>query len=120
MKIRLVRFNIYLSVMLALPWAGMGCHTDSTQKKAPKKGYGALSIHLEVNPDGTDKNSTVMVGRQTPFPVNVNKAGFLETAHLGRASVVEDQGGFKLRLQFNRQGSWLLEQYSIANRGRRF
>ncbi len=119
MKFRLVRFNIYLCLVLILGWAGAGCQSDPAEKKAPKKGYSAISLHLEVNPDGTDKNSTVMVGRQTPFPVNVIKTGFLETVHLGRASVVEDEGGYKLRLQFYQKGVWLLEQYTVSNKGRR-
>jgi preprotein translocase subunit SecD len=28
-------------------------------------------------------------------------------------------GGFEISLQFNREGTWLLEQYSSANRGRK-
>ena len=119
MKIRPAPFKIYLLVFLGLAWGGWGCQTDSSQKKAPKKGFSALSLHIEINADGTDKNSTVMVGRQTPFPVNVNKAAFLETSHLARASLVDDgMGGFVFRIQFNRQGTWLLEQYTVQNKGR--
>src|SRR5207253_9085499 len=111
MMIRLARFNTYLLLLLGLAWGNWGCQTKSGEKKAPRKGYSAISLHLEVNPDGTDKNSVVMVGRQTPFPVNVVKTGFLETAYLSRASLIDDaMGGFALKLQFNRQGTWLLEQ----------
>lgn len=120
MKFRLARFNIYLQALMVLAWGGAGCHTDKGQKKAPKKGFSTLRLHLEVNPDGTDKNGVVMVGRQTRFPVNVNKLGFIEVTHLSRASLVDDGlGGFALQIQLNRQGTWLLEQYTVANKGRR-
>ena len=120
MKIRLARFNTYLLILLGLAWGNWGCQTDPTLKKAPKKGFSAISLHLEVNPDGTDKSTTVLVGRQTPFSINVNKAAFLETAHVTRASFVDDgMGGFALKLQLGQQGSWLLEQYTVSNKGRR-
>jgi len=120
MKFRRVRFNTYylwlfLSLLLAL-----GCHTDTSQKKAPKKGFSVLRLHIETNLDGTDKNGTVMVGRQTPFPLTVNKLPFVEETHLGKVSLVDDgTGGFALRVQLDRQGTWLLEQYTVANKGRR-
>src|SRR5580765_7630972 len=100
MKLRVSRFNTYL-LLFGLAWGGWGCQTDSGEKKAPKKGFAALSLHLEVTHDGTDKNSSVMVGRQTPFPLNVNKTAFLETSHLDGVSLVDDgMGGFGLKLQF--------------------
>src|SRR5437667_254109 len=109
MKIRLVRFNTYYLWLLLSVVLGFGCHTHGSEKKAPKKGYSVLRLHLEVNLDGTDKNGTVMVGTQTPFPVTVNKLPFVEETHLAKASVVDDGlGGFACRIQLNRQGTWLL------------
>jgi preprotein translocase subunit SecD len=120
MKIRRARFNIYLWLSLSLIMAAGGCHTANNEKKAPKKGYALLRLHLEVNLDGTDKNGTVMVGRRTAFPVTVNKLAFIEASHLGRVSLLDDDhGGFKMKVQLNRQGTWLLEQYTVANKGRR-
>ena len=118
MRIRLARFNLFLLVLLsvALSW---GCQSDKNQKKAPKKGYSLLRLHIEVGADGTDKNGTVMIGRQSPFPINVNKLAFVESTHLARASLVEDGlGGFQIKIQLERQGTWLLEQYTVANKGR--
>src|SRR6266446_1569370 len=119
MKFRLARFNTYYLWLLLTVGLGLGYHTGASQKKAPHKGFSVLRLHIETNLDGTDKNGTVMVGRQTPFPVNVNKLPFVEETHLAKASLVEEgTGGFSLRLQLNRQGTWLLEQYTVANKGR--
>src|SRR5439155_25752919 len=118
MKRRLIRFNTYLGLLVSAALV-CGCHTSAAEKKAPKKGYSVLRLHLEVNLDGTDKNGPVSVGRQTPFTVNVNKLAFVEEAHLAKASLVEDtMGGFAMRIQLNRQGKWLLKQYTVANKGR--
>jgi hypothetical protein len=121
MKFRAVRFNTYYYLWLLLSLTlGIGCHTDAGQKKAPKKGFSVLRLHIETNLDGTDKNGPVMVGRQTPFSLTVNKLPFIEETHLGKVSLVDDAtGGFALRVQLNRQGTWLLEQYTVANKGRR-
>ncbi len=119
MTIQLTRFNLFLGLLLAGA-LGWGCQTDPNQKKAPKTGYNLLRLHLEVNPDGTDKSSPVTVGQLSPFPVNVQKVAFVDETHLARASVVDDDlGGFKMRIQFNRQGSWLLEQYTLSSKGKR-
>ena len=118
MTFRPARFNLYLSLLIgvALAW---GCKSDGSQKKAPKKGFSVLRLHIEANLDGTDKNGPVMIGRQTPFALNVNKLPFVEEVHLAKASLADDGlGGFELRIQFNRQGAGLLEQYTVANKGR--
>jgi len=120
MKIGPARFNTYFWLILGAAVLAWGCHTGSSQKKAPKSGYRILRLHLEVNPDGTDKSSTITVGRQSTFQVNVEKVPFLDEQHLVRASVVEDElGGFAIRVQFNRQGTWLLEQYTVSHKGKR-
>jgi len=119
MKIGPARFNTYFWLILGLALI-CGCQTGSSQKKAPKSGYRILRLHLEVNPDGSDRSSTVTVGRQSSFPVNVEKVPFIDEHHLVRASVVEDElGGFAIRCQFNRQGTWLLEQYTVSHKGKR-
>jgi len=118
MKIRPGRFNTYLCLLFGIA-LGWGCQTSHTPK-APKKGYRLLRLHLEVNPDGTGNNSTVTIGRQSTFPVNVNKLPFVDENNLVNARLLEDNfGGFALEIRLNRQGSWLLEQYTVANKGRR-
>jgi hypothetical protein len=122
MKFRLARFNTYLWLPLGAALL-LGCQTGGDHKKepkAPKKGYSTLRLHLEVNADGTAGNMTVNVGREIHFPVNVVKEAFVDENSMTRASVVDDgMGGFAFMIHLNRQGSWLLEQHTVANKGRR-
>jgi hypothetical protein len=120
MKIRRLRFNIYLSIGILAALLASGCHSVPADKKPPKKGYGVLRLHIETNVDGTDKNGTVMIGRREPFPLNVNKLPFIEETQFARVSRTDDgMGGFGLSVQLDRQGTWLLEQYTVAKKGRR-
>ena len=118
MLIAATRFNIYLTLLLALIGLGTGCQTVKTEiKKEPTSG---LQFHLEVNPDGTDKNGPVTINRATPFQVNIERHPFLTEYQIAKAAVVDDAlGGFRMFVQFNRQGTWLLEQYTTAHKGKR-
>src|SRR5881396_2904505 len=114
MMSRVFRFNLYLFLALAL---GCGC------KSKPATGYSkrdqaSLRLHLEVNPDGSDSNEPVLIGRQQPFPLNVEKKAFLSEFNIEKASVVDTVGGFSISVRFDKEGAWLLEQYTTANKGR--
>ena len=113
MKFGSARFNIYLLGALALLFAG--CATG----KKKEKELSTLRIHLETNPDATQRNTVVMIGRKEPFPVNIEKRPFLTEAHVQHASLVDALGGHQIMLQLDRQGTWLLEQYSTAGRNKR-
>jgi preprotein translocase subunit SecD len=115
MKIRLHRFNTYLLASALL--FGLGGCTSSGSKDA--KELAALRLHLEVNPDGTENNSAVLVGRSTPFLVNLNKEPFLTEYKITSASLVDSYGGFSLSVKFDTEGSWIIEQYTTANKGKR-
>ena len=66
----------------------------------------------------TVQSGTANISRANPVMVNVQKSPFLTEASVKEAKVVEVIGGFALRLKFDRQGGWLLEQYSTANLGK--
>jgi hypothetical protein len=118
MKIRWPRFNLYLYVALALAVAlAGGCQTAERKRTHQAS---TLSIHLEVHPDGTNLSEPVPIYRQQPVMVNVDKAPVLTEVNLADASVVDTVGGFAIRLQFNRQGTWILEERSVDSRGQRF
>jgi hypothetical protein len=118
MKIRWLRFNLYLCVALPLALAlAAGCQTEQRKRKRQAS---TLSIHLEVHPDGTNLNAPVPIYRQQPVMVNVDKAAILTEVDLSEAQVVEVVGGFAIRIKFDRRGTWLLEQKTVDNHGRRF
>jgi preprotein translocase subunit SecD len=51
--------------------------------------------------------------------VYVERTPFLYEAHVASAGVVTNMGGYSLYIELNREGSWLLEQYTSANPQRR-
>jgi len=112
MKSRVVWFNLFLWFALLALIAGC---------KAPGKSKYLASIrfHLEVNADGTDRSNPVPIGRSTPFMVNVEKIPFLSEHQLLEALLVDTNGAFSLKLQFDGKGTRLLEQYSSSSRGKR-
>ncbi len=115
MMTRIVRFNSYLALALVLGLT-MGCQST----KSHKLKEASLRLHLEVNADGSDRNEAIPVGRQQPFQVNVDKSAFLTEFNIERASVVDAMGGYSITVQYDKEGSWLLEQYSTAYKGKRF
>ena len=125
MLIRLLRFNTYLllGAILWIAGVGLGCKSGKDggkDKKAySKKDEASLRLHLEVNADGSDRNEPVAIGREQPFRVNVEKKAFLTEFQIEKASVVDTIGGFSISVQFNKEGTWLLEQYTTASKGKR-
>lgn len=111
MKLGFWVFNTYLILIAAL---ALGCH--STRK--PKE-YSTFRLHIETNPDPSGNNGPVTIGRSEPFGVNIEKAPFITEYHVENASLVDALGGFQIMVQLNQQGTWLLEQYSMASREKR-
>lgn len=121
MRIRFLRFNTYLALTLATLALAIGC--KSAEKKTGKENFSkrdqaSLRLYLEVNPDGSDRNAPVSIGRENPFQVNVEKKAFLTEFNIERASVVDALGGFSISIQFDKPGGWLLEQYTTAYKGK--
>jgi len=117
MWIQRCRFNTYLFLALSLVLAG-GCQTDGSNKSQGKKDLSTLQLHLEVNSDGSNRNEPVPIYRAKPVLVNVEKLPFITEKNVVAAALIDEQGGFAIQIQFDRQGTWLLEQYSAVNRGR--
>ena len=108
------RFNLYLVLVLGLGLV-CGCRTAEGKRKSL---LSTLRLHQEVNADASGRSQQVSVYREHPVAFTVETAPFLTEANVKEAKVVDTVGGFALRVQFDRQGSWLLEQYTGANRGR--
>jgi preprotein translocase subunit SecD len=75
-----------------------------------------LRLHLETKPEPMGHTEVVEVYRGSPVKFSIDKAPFLTEAMVKEAKVIDVTGGFALQIQFDRQGSWLLEQYTSANR----
>ncbi len=108
-----MRLNTYL-VVGALLTLGTGC---STPEKKREKELSTLRVHLESALDGTKLNQPIAV---LGVPVSIETSPFLTEMDVESAKVIDILGGYALQVQFNRHGTWTLEEYSSTARGRHF
>jgi hypothetical protein len=129
MRIRALGFNLYLTLVLTIGvlLAGKAQGKD----KEDKKPLSTLRLHIETTKTDSKANSgadpkadpfagteTAEVYRAQKIPFLVLKQPFLTEANVKEAKVIEVTGGFALQIQFDTQGTWLLEEYTGANRSR--
>ncbi len=115
MKFWRQRFNNYLLLLLVVCLVP-ACQTAERKKK---KQVSALRVHIEARPDIAERTQPVSIFRENPMIINVDRSPILNEEHVKEVVVEDDMGGFSLRIEFNRQGSWLLEQYTGSNHGKR-
>jgi preprotein translocase subunit SecD len=115
MMVHWKRFNIYLLAVLA-GLIAFGCQSPETKKKNE---LATLQLHVETNPGGMNHTEVAQIFRQSPIDVTVEKTAFLTEGSIAEAKIINAMGGFEISVQFNREGTWLLEQYTAANRGRK-
>jgi len=109
------RFNIYLALALVLL---CGCQSPETKRK---KALSTFRIHLEANPfTPAEQTEEISVPRSNPVKFIVQKAPLLTEEFVKEAKLADVRGGFALRVQFDRRGTWLLEQYTTGNMGKHF
>jgi len=111
-----MRFNIILCTTLLLVGFSTGC---AAAEKKRKKQDGAIRVHLEVTPDASATSSPVPIFRENPVMINVEKTPFLTESDVAEAKVINQIGGFSLFIKLTKRGSWLLENYTASNPGRR-
>ncbi len=114
------QFNSYLLILsLALCW---GCQTGGKSKEEKEKDKEAtiLRLHLEVNPDGTERNGPVNILRDPPITLNVTRDPFLRELDIEEALVLEVMGvpGIQLRFKFP-HAVRLLEAVTTSYKGQR-
>ena len=114
MVIRVSRFNLYLALALA----GLcGCQSPAHKSKKVKSTF---RVHQEANAGPQGDTREIAVGREHPVKFTVQKQPFLTEGNVKSAKVVDALGGFALSVEFDRQGRWLLEQYTVGSGGRHF
>jgi len=116
--IRWDRFNIYLlGALAAAVTATCGCR--SPEERQQRKLLSTLRLHVEASRDGTQANEAVPVYRAKPAWIRITKTPVLTEANVSEAAVVDAVGGFALRIQFDHEGTVLLNQCTAMNRGRK-
>lgn len=123
MIIRWNRFNHYFPFLgLWLIWLlvlalSSGCQTAESKNK---KGLSTMRFHLESHVDATNRTEVAVISEDPRVEYPVEKMPFLSEGDIKEAKVVDMVGGFSLRLEFDRRGGWLLEQYTLVNKGKHF
>ena len=113
MMIRWNRFNIYFVACLAVM---LLCGCQSAERKRSKE-FSVLHFHIETNPDPTGHTERIAIGPEHSVGLDVQKQPFLTEANIKQAKMMDVIGGFAVSIQLDRQGTWLLEEYTGANRG---
>jgi hypothetical protein len=112
MKIRWFRFNINFALTLALvAGALLGCKSTDPDKKA----VSTLRLHMEGKANAMQTSETVSIH---DVPVVVLADPFITEANISKAKVIDTVGGFSISLQFDRRGTWMIEQYTADNPGK--
>jgi hypothetical protein len=120
MMTKFVRFNLNLCLALTFIFA-TACHSTPEEKKKKKeaKEVAYLDLHLEVNRDGSTDNEEVTINRSSPYTINVDKMPFVSSGDIDEAVIVDDFGGFVIRVKFDWRGTQLLDGVTSANHNKR-
>ena len=117
MRLRLLRFNIYL-LLVGILAGGTGC--KSSEEKAKEKEASSLRIFLEASSELIgDKTAVVPVFRDAPVLVRITKEPILDEGHLTDARVVDLVGGFAIQVKYDFRGTLTLESVTSSYRGQR-
>ena len=110
--------RIIFKLCLAVLGVALGLCACVTPGK-PKGPVASLRLHIQTNPDGSDRSAPIALYRANPMLLNVEKLPFLDERSISNAVVVVDAvGSFAIQIQFDPSGAKLLEQYSTTFRSR--
>jgi hypothetical protein len=111
MKVCARRFNIYLTLAVALLLA-CGCKTT----KEPKE-VSALRVHLQASSSVPGATDDISVVRADPVSVTIMHDPLLTEANIVAARLIDATGGFAIEIQFDESATLMLEQYTASNPG---
>lgn len=93
--------------------------TTQTKKKTSRRIFSTFLIHVEATDDGTHRYIQVPIDRKSPLKLTIDRNPVLLEEHLKDAAVVDDMGGFVIRIRCNERGTMVLDAMTNDNRGRR-
>lgn len=116
MKIPRAAFNLFLWMVLI---TALGCKTAEEKEKEDRAA--TMRFHLETNRDGTPYNRPVPIYRANPIYVNVQNNAVLDEGLMEKAEIVDvdERGGWAIKITFDETGARRLENFTIANKGKR-
>src|SRR5256885_14196642 len=113
MKLRLVRFNPYFFLLVVAFVAG--CKTTGERNR--DRAISTFRLHLEGNPGRTETTAVIQIAGVELY---VNNLPFLDERSVTNAAVVDTRdGGFAIRVRYDRHGTLVLDSVTAENRGRR-
>lgn len=120
MKIRTLAFNIYLLTAIFL----IGCKSPQEKKEAAlsrqqKKEMSTIRFHLESTGNSSDRASGVPILRESPIYVNIVPQSFLDERDVLIATLNKYMGGSVIQIKFDDHGTFVLDNHSAANKGKR-
>lgn len=112
-------YNLYLLAALLISSLVCGCTTAGHKKKEQAK-MGTLRVHVATHGNLPDHSQTVKVLRSNPVEVTISGDPILSEGNVLRARVVDTPGGFAIKVKFDEDSTYILEQNSAANPGGHF
>ena len=135
-----IAFNLLLALVLNLGWftaraadpeptnaaPANAAATERAKDEKPKKAKKAkkpkpldkIRVHVEAKRELPERSLPAFVGRSNPLHFNCEKIPILNESHVENALLVDQPGGFQVRIRFNSMGTKLLESYTAAAAGR--
>lgn len=111
-----MRFNLYFLILTLVLWGSAACNSPEAKRK---KEATLLRIHLEAD-ERAGRSREVPVFRSRPVLVTIDREPVLDEGYVLAAAVMDQPGGgHAIQLQFDRQGTWLLERASVTHKGKR-
>ena len=109
------RFNTYFLPLLLIVFAGC----SSTGEKGDDDPASTFMVHLETQEAEDYRSQKIEVFRAAPVGIHVDKTAFINTGNVRRAAVVDDFGGFHIRVEVDRRGALELETMTAKHVGKR-
>jgi hypothetical protein len=123
MKIRLRPFNIYLWWLLLV--VSLACQAaDEPKRKADEKKHkneaSTLRLYLEASTGSDERVKEVPIFRANPVMIRVEKDPLqIDEGNVVQGMVLDIEGGFVIKVQLDKRGTWVLENITASNVGKR-